>query len=252
METPQKNKLHPLLTAAAISVTVFSAVGVGAMTGLLPHSFGSTKDAAPSTQLSQAPSSAPAPAAAPAPLPDAANMPPASAASTPEPSPAPVHKPAKKHVVAHKAAPAPVANADFGTPPPPPPPTTIAQAPAPAPVVEAPKPVPGVLGVVESVREVKTPAKESNGVGPIAGGIAGAVLGNQVGHGNGRTIATVLGAAAGAFGGKEIEKQVRSTSHWEVTVRLDDGSRQTITSPTAPFWHGGERVRYLDGRITPA
>jgi outer membrane lipoprotein SlyB len=119
--------------------------------------------------------------------------------------------------------------------------------------VEAPRPVPaGILGVVESVREVSTPAKESNGVGPIAGGIAGAVLGNQVGHGMGRNIATVLGAAAGAFGGKEIEKQVRATKQWEITVRLDDGSYRTVTSPSQPFWHGGERVRMLDGRLTPA
>ena len=40
-------RLHPLLTVAAISVTVLSAVGVGAMTGLLPHSSGTTKDAEP-------------------------------------------------------------------------------------------------------------------------------------------------------------------------------------------------------------
>src|SRR6185503_10719509 len=44
MET--KARLHPLLTAAAISVTVFSAVGVGALTGLIPTSFGSQKQAA--------------------------------------------------------------------------------------------------------------------------------------------------------------------------------------------------------------
>jgi outer membrane lipoprotein SlyB len=248
METSTtKSGLHPLITAAAISVTVFSAVGIGAMTGLLPHSFGSTKEAAPAAQLSTAPAQV-APEAAPiaaAPAVDASGMPPASAASTP--APAPVRKPAKKHVVAHATTPpAPVANADFGTPPPPPP--SVAQAP-----VEAPKPVPaGVLGVVESVREVSTPAKASNGVGPIAGGIAGAVLGNQVGHGMGRNVATVLGAAAGAFGGKEIEKQARATKSWEISVRLDDGSHQTISSTTAPFWHGGERVRYLDGRLTPA
>jgi len=246
METSTtKSGLHPLLTAAAISVTVFSAVGIGAMTGLLPHSFGSTKDAAPAAQLSAAPAQvAPEAPIAAAPAVDASGMPPASAASTP----AQVRKPAKKHVVVAHAAtpPAPMANADFGTPPPPPP--SVAQAP-----VEAPKPVPaGALGVVESVREVSTPAKTSNGVGPIAGGIAGAVLGNQVGHGMGRNVATVLGAAAGAFGGKEIEKQARATKSWEISVRLDDGSRQTISSPTAPYWHGGERVRYLDGRLTPA
>jgi outer membrane lipoprotein SlyB len=172
-------------------------------------------------------------------------MPPAAPVSTPKPRPAP-----KKHVVAKASVPqyAPVTERDFaGTPPPPPP---MAQAPA---QVEAPKPVPaGILGVVESVREVSTPAKESNGIGPIAGGIAGAVLGNQVGHGNGRTIATILGGAAGAFGGKEIEKQVRATKSWEVTVRLDDGSVRKLTSPSLPFWHGGERVRFLDGRLTPA
>ena len=41
METT--SRLHPLLTAAAISVTVFSAVGVGALTGLLPNSIGSSQ-----------------------------------------------------------------------------------------------------------------------------------------------------------------------------------------------------------------
>src|SRR5678815_3899439 len=44
MET--KARLHPLLTAAAISVTVFSAVGVAAVTGLIPSSIGSHKQEA--------------------------------------------------------------------------------------------------------------------------------------------------------------------------------------------------------------
>src|SRR6185369_13304019 len=112
------------------------------------------------------------------------------------------------------------------------------------------------LGVVEAVREVSTPAKESNGVGPIAGGIAGAVLGDQIGKGMGgantRKVVTVLGAAAGAFGGRAVESNVRATKHWEITVRLDDGSHQTINSTSQPYWHGGERVRLLDGRLTPA
>jgi outer membrane lipoprotein SlyB len=243
METSNpKTGLHPLLTAAAVSITVFSAVGVGALTGLLPNSVGSSKDTAPAALVSAAQAPAPAsPVAAAAP--EIKGMPPAAGASTP------THRPAKKVVVARASEPKPIGSLterDFaGTPPPPP----VAQAP-----VEAPKPpvAAGVLGVVESVREVSTPAAESNGVGPIAGGIAGAVLGNQVGHGMGRNIATVLGAAAGAFGGKEIEKQVRATKHWEVSVRLDDGSSRTITSQAQPYWHGGERVRLLDGRLTPA
>ncbi len=38
-------RLHPLLTAAAISITVFSAVGVASLTGLLPPSMGAQNEA---------------------------------------------------------------------------------------------------------------------------------------------------------------------------------------------------------------
>ena len=223
-------RLHPLLTAAAISVTAFSAVGIGAMTGLLPNSFGSAKDAAPTELVGAAPANL-----APAPVLDAkpADMPPAAPKSTP--------KPVKKIVKAASPAPAPVAQ-DFG------------EAPR---IVEAPKPAPaGLLGVVESVREVKTKAETSNGVGPIAGGVGGAVLGSQIGKefgGKGfRNVLTVLGAAGGAFAGKEIERNVRATSHWEIDVRLDDGTQRTLTSTTPPYWQAGHRVRFLDGALQPA
>lgn len=235
-----KSGLHPLLTAAAVSVTVLSAVGVGALTGVLPNSMGTTKDTTSALVTSAA---QPAPIAAPAPAPEIKGMPPAHTVSTPAP------KPAKKVVVARKTESQPVGNVtdrDFaGTPPPAP----VVQA-----QVEAPKaPVAvGSLGIVESVREVSTPAAESNGVGPIAGGIAGAVIGNQFGNGMGRNVATVIGAGIGAFGGKEIEKRARATKHWEVAVRLDDGTTRTINSDAQPYWRGGERVRLLDGRLTPA
>ena len=222
-----KQSLHPLLTAAAISVTVFSAVGIGAITGLLPNSIGSNREQAP-VELSapQAPASASSRAV---PAPEFKDMPPAVPSATPAPA---------KKVVKKVVARAPAQQ----------PPAVHAQAP-----VEAPKPVPaGILGVVESVREVSTPAAESNGVGPVAGGIAGAVVGNQFGKGMGRNVATVLGAAVGAFGGREIEQRVRATKRWEVQVRLDDGSSRTINSEAQPYWQGGERVRLVDGRLTPA
>ncbi len=232
-----RTRLHPLLTIAAVSVTVFSAVGIGALTGVLPHSFGSTPEAAPPTQLSAEPAAQPSPVVA-----SETPMPAAEAPSAPAPVHKPVHKPVRHHVAQVAAA----APADYAPPPPPAamPPQPIAQAPAPAPA--------GQLGVVESVREIKTPAKESNGVGPIAGGIAGAVLGSQFGHGTGRNLMTIAGAAAGALGGRAMEEQVRATKRWEVTVRLDDGTTRTLNSSSEPFWHGGERVRFLDGRLTPA
>jgi outer membrane lipoprotein SlyB len=46
------SRLHPLLTAAAISITVFSAVGVASLTGLLPDSLGSQKEA-PALEIPQ-------------------------------------------------------------------------------------------------------------------------------------------------------------------------------------------------------
>jgi outer membrane lipoprotein SlyB len=229
-------RLHPLLTAAAVSVTVFSAVGVGALTGLLPSSIGSAKDEVPAQQLVAAPApSSPAPVIETKP----AEMPPAAPKATP--------KPARKSVA--KAATPPVAPAqDFGEAP------RVAQS---TPVVEAPKPVPaGILGTVEAVREVKTPAEKSNGVGPIAGGVGGAVLGSQIGKEFGskgmRNVLTVLGAAGGAFAGKEIERNVRATKHWEVDVRLDDGTQRTLTSDAQPYWQPGHRVRFLDGALQPA
>jgi outer membrane lipoprotein SlyB len=234
----EKTKLHPLLTAAAISVTVFSAVGVGAMTGLLPHSIGSATEPAPLV------SGVPAVQEKPA-EPRVADMPPAAPKATP--------KPAKKTVVAKAPAPVyyPPVPQDFGESP------RIAQAPAVAPsTAEAPKPVPaGILGTVEAVREMKTKAEKSNGLGPIAGGVAGAVLGGQLGKefggGNTRAVMTVLGAAGGAFAGKEIERNVRATKHWEIDVRLDDGTQRTLSSDAQPYWQPGHRVRFLDGQLQP-
>jgi outer membrane lipoprotein SlyB len=68
----------------------------------------------------------------------------------------------------------------------------------------------------------------------VAGGVIGAALGNQVGHGNGRTLATVLGAVGGGFAGHAIEGQVRKETVYQVGVRMEDGSRRTIESATAP------------------
>src|SRR5205823_13792890 len=157
METNTK-KLHPLLLLAAVSLTVFSAVGIAALTGLIPHSKGSVSADAPPLTV-QAPVVA---QAEPAPAPSVA------------PAPA-APKPVKKHV-ARAASPKPVETVTvpgFGEPAP------VAQAPQ---VVETPKPVvkPGLLGTVQSVREVEQKG-EGKGVGAVGGGLAGAVLGHNIG-----------------------------------------------------------------------
>jgi len=218
-------KLHPLLTIAAISVTLFSAVGVAAITGLIPHSKGQTSDAA--AVVAQAPAAEPAPAPA----------------AAPEPEAAPAPKVEKKHV-AKKHPKIAAAETPAVTPPPPPP---VAQAPQP---LEAPKPAvkPGVVGTVIAVKEVEVKG-DANGVGAVGGGVAGAVLGHNIGDHN--KLVTVLGAAGGALLGNQIEKQAKATKHWELTVNFDDGTSQTMQSDAQPFWHQGDRVRLYQGKLQP-
>jgi outer membrane lipoprotein SlyB len=215
-------RLHPLLTAAAISMTVFSAVGVASLTGLLPDSIGSQKEAAP-LEIPQ----------------DAAKLiEPAIAQPSARPAVAkPVKKPVSKASTPRRVV-EPVAYQEY------------AEAPR---IEQAPRPVvqPGNLGTVQAVREVKQPG-EHTAMGPIAGGVAGAVIGNQFGHGNGKKVMTVLGALGGAMAGKHIEKQARGATRWEVEVRHDSGMQETVLSDIAPSFNPGDRVRVVDGRLQPA
>ncbi|WP_310737106.1 glycine zipper 2TM domain-containing protein [Rubrivivax sp. A210] len=88
-------------------------------------------------------------------------------------------------------------------------------------------------GVIEGVRPVQRKG-EGSGVGAVAGGVLGAVVGNQMGAGSGKTAMTVLGAVGGGFAGNEVEKRTKTTTVYEVKVRMDDGTLRTFTSDTAP------------------
>jgi outer membrane lipoprotein SlyB len=99
-------------------------------------------------------------------------------------------------------------------------------------------------GTVEGVRTVQRKAPEGSGVGAVAGGVLGGVVGNQIGNGSGRSVATVLGVIGGGLAGNEVEKRVRTTTVYEVRVRMDDGSVRTLTQSAAPAL--GSRVT-VDG-----
>ena len=62
----------------------------------------------------------------------------------------------------------------------------------------------------------------------VGGAVAGGVLGNQVGRGGGRDIMTIVGAVAGGIAGNQIEKKVKTTKSWEITVRMEDGSTRRL------------------------
>lgn len=103
-------------------------------------------------------------------------------------------------------------------------------------------------GVVESMREISTPAKGS-GVGAVGGAVLGGVLGHQVGGGRGKDVMTVLGAVGGAVAGNHIEGQVKATRSYEIVVRLDDGSTRTVHQADLAGVNTGDRVKISNGVV---
>jgi len=204
MEVKAPKSAHPLMIVAAVSVTMFSLVGIGATLGWIPTSIGNTS----------------------------ASVPPASQAPETQPSPQPEKHVAKREKPGHAQEPARVAEAAV---PPPPPPGAI-------------RPICSECGVIENVSEVKKEGQGS-GLGAVGGGVVGGVLGHQVGRGAGRDLATVLGAVGGALAGNAIEKNVKTTTGYQVVVRFEDGSTRTYPSATVPSWRIGEKVKVVDGVI---
>ena len=84
---------------------------------------------------------------------------------------------------------------------------------------------------------------DSNAVGLIAGGVAGAVLGHQVGGGFGKDLATVAGAAGGAYAGKKIQENMNTTKVWQVSVTYSNGSTGKFDFANDPGLKVGEAVR---------
>jgi len=220
MET---QRTHPLIIAAAVSVILASGVGVASMTGLLGESKATNApealtQAADSTATPNTPAlTAQAPAAAQAPV-------------------AQQQAPAQPAAPRHTAPKAAVNNS--------PKPAQVAAA---APVVER-APVCNSCGEVVAVREQKVKG-EGSGAGAVAGGIAGAVAGKQIGNGNGSKAMAVLGAVGGAYLGNKIEKEVRSSTVFEVVVELENGGTRTFTFQERPTWQRGDKVRVVDNEL---
>ena len=129
----------------------------------------------------------------------------------------------------------------------------LAHVPALSAQTQAPPPAPAAApakctdcGVVQSVRYVEQKGG-SSGVGMVAGGVLGGVLGHQIGSGRGNTVATVAGAAGGAYVGNEIEKNKNKKSYWTVAIKMDNGQSRTFTYSNQPTVHEGERVKLVDG-----
>ena len=96
----------------------------------------------------------------------------------------------------------------------------------------APKPVCGNCGKVEAATAVQVQGQGS-GIGAIAGGVLGGVVGHQVGGGRGKDAMTILGALGGGLAGNEVEKRQRSSTVYDIRIRMADGSRRNFTQHQA-------------------
>jgi outer membrane lipoprotein SlyB len=88
-------------------------------------------------------------------------------------------------------------------------------------------------GVIEGYSAVKVQG-QNNGVGAVAGGLGGALVGSKIaGRGN-HTVGGIVGAIGGGLLGNAIESHERTSTAYDVRVRMDDGSVRTVRQATIP------------------
>jgi len=56
-------------------------------------------------------------------------------------------------------------------------------------------------------------------------------------------VATVAGAAGGAYAGNEVQKHVTTKDVWITKVEMKDGSTHTFEQEKAPAWKTGTIVK---------
>ena len=209
----ETGKTSPLVAIAAISVTVFSLLGIAVMTGVIPATSSKSSEAPLQTTIT--------------------DTKPAKSAATPAAASPSEPKAQAKSTGTKSAEVKPTIQASTAAP---------EQKKAAAQVCNN-------CGVVASVNAI-TQKGEGSGLGAVAGGVLGGVLGHQVGGGTGKKIATVAGAAGGAYAGHQVEKNMKSTTHYEVVVKMDDGSTRTFSYDTQPAFQVGTKIRIVNDALT--
>lgn len=79
-------------------------------------------------------------------------------------------------------------------------------------------------GVIESIRVVE-------------------IRGDSSGRG------AVAGATGGVYAGDTIEKNVKKSTAYRITLRMDNGTYRTLSQPEAPRFAVGERARIAKGLV---
>jgi outer membrane lipoprotein SlyB len=103
-------------------------------------------------------------------------------------------------------------------------------------------------GTVTTVKTIKVKG-EGTGLGAVTGGVLGGVLGHQIGGGRGKDVATVAGAAGGAYAGHQTEKNMKSRLRYQVGVKLESGQSRTFTFNSATSYKVGDRIKVDAGKL---
>ncbi|CAJ0864567.1 hypothetical protein R20233_02908 [Ralstonia sp. LMG 32965] len=111
-----------------------------------------------------------------------------------------------------------------------------------------------LYGRVESIQPMQAPANSPGILGTIIGGVAGGILGHQVGGGTGNTVATIGGAALGAYAGNQVEQRAGAGGQtvYRISVRLDDGRVATVTQRNPNNLRVGDRAMVANDQATPS
>lgn len=115
------------------------------------------------------------------------------------------------------------------------------RAPAPAPVCDN-------CGTVSDIQPVKQKG-EGTGAGALAGAVIGGVIGHQFGGGRGKDAATVIGAVGGGVAGNEVEKNMKSSTYYQVTVQMEAGGTRTVNVGTTAGIAVGTPVRVIGNNL---
>ena len=71
----------------------------------------------------------------------------------------------------------------------------------------------------------------------------------QVGGGSGKDLATIAGAAGGAYAGREVEKRVNTRKVWVVQVTYPNGEKSTYEFAQDPGFRVGDNVKKSDKTV---
>jgi outer membrane lipoprotein SlyB len=103
-------------------------------------------------------------------------------------------------------------------------------------------------GTIVDVKTIKKEGEGSGG-GAVVGGVLGGVIGHQIGSGRGNTAATVLGAAGGAYAGHQVEKNAKSTTSYQVVIKMDDGNTRYFNFSQPTSYQIGDKVKIVDKKL---